>query len=46
MMDIKLKETSRIMFHQVGNINKNTEIIKRNQTGILELRSTKTGMRL
>lgn len=33
-----LNETRRTEYHQIENINKNTEIIKRNQREILELK--------
>lgn len=32
MMDKELKETRKIIFHQIENTNKKIEIIKRNQT--------------
>ena len=35
-----LKETMRIVYHQVKNVNKKTEIIKKSQIEILELKNT------
>lgn len=38
----EVKEDMMIMSHQIENINKETEIVKRNQTKILELKNTIT----
>ena len=37
-MSKQLKESMRMMFHQIKNTNKQTETIKRNQIYILELK--------
>ena len=41
----ELKENMRIMFYQIKNINAEIKIIKWNQTEILALKTTKTGMK-
>lgn len=45
--DAMLKELKNgvTMSHQIENINRETEIIKTNQVGILELKSTTTKMK-
>jgi len=43
-MTKELKETVRTMSHQIENINKKLEVVKRNQIEILELKSTITEM--
>ena len=41
-MDNELKETKKMMSHQEESINKEIEIVKRNEIEILELKSTIT----
>lgn len=44
-MDKEITETRTTMCEQIGNIDKETEIIKRNPTEILELKYTVTKMK-
>lgn len=44
-MDKELKENMRIMFYQIKNINEEIKMIKWNQTEILALKDTITGMK-
>lgn len=39
-MSKEIKESMRVMAHRTENVNKKTEIIKRNQVEILELKCT------
>lgn len=43
-MTKELKETIRMIFHQIENVNRE-KLQKRNQIGILELKTTITKMR-
>ena len=45
IMNIELKETRRLMSHQIENISKEIESIKRDQKEILELRSIRTDIK-
>lgn len=45
IMNIELKETRRLMCHQIENISKVVESIKRDQKEILELRSIRTDIK-